>query len=115
MPEAKVGAPDISVLATRAFSKALFGGAQYRLEIGAAISGKPMVNTAELADELGISRQSINQELRMLEGVGLLTRAEKGGDGGRKVYLMKMTSAYWDFCIEATEDAVDRLRKVQPF
>jgi predicted transcriptional regulator len=109
-------APDVSVLATRAFSKMLFGGAQYRIEIGAAIQQSALVNTAELADELGLARQSVNQELRVLERVGLLVRTEKAGDSSsRKVFLMKESSAYWDFCVEAASTATGRLRGVQPF
>jgi DNA-binding transcriptional ArsR family regulator len=108
-------AADVSVLATRAFSKALFGGAQYRVEIGAAIGQAPLVNTAELSEALGLARQSVNQELRILEGIGLLIRTERSGDSGRKVYLMKQNSDYWAFCAEAALKAADRLKGAQPF
>ncbi len=49
--------PDVSLRAVRALSKALFGGAKYRIEIGAAISKTEVVNTAELSERLGIARQ----------------------------------------------------------
>jgi predicted transcriptional regulator len=106
-------APDVIVLATRAFSKALFGGAQYRVEVGAAIYENEVVSTADLAEELGLSRQSVNQELRLLERVGLLRREPSGSS--RNVYLRKQDSDYWKFCAEAARGAVDRLRGAQPF
>jgi biotin operon repressor len=102
---------DVSVRATRAYSRLLFGGARYRVEIGVAIRGCSMVNTAELADDLGLSRQSVNQELRLLERCGLLCRTE--GDSGRKVYLIPQPSLYWDFCEEAALAAERRLRDAQ--
>ena len=99
--------PDVSTRARRAFSKELFGGGGYRVEIGAAIKGAPMVNTAELAEKLGLSRQAVNQELRLLERAGLLTRT--GSDSGRKVFFIPDKSLYWAFCAEAVEEAARRL------
>jgi biotin operon repressor len=103
--------PDVTVRAARAYSRLLFGGARYRVEIGVAIRGRSVVNTAELADELGLSRQTVNQELRLLEHCGLLCRVE--GDSGRKVYLIPQPSLYWDFCEEAAVAAEGRLRDAQ--
>jgi biotin operon repressor len=103
--------PDVTLRASRAYSRLLFGGARYRVEIGVAIRARPVVNTAELADELGLSRQSVNQELRLLERCGLLCRVD--GDSARKVYLIPQPSLYWDFCEEAAEAAERRLRDAQ--
>lgn len=104
--------PDVKTAASRAFSRRLFGGAQYRLEIGAAIWLNPIVNTAELADDLGLSRQSVNQELRLLEQVGLLER-QAGGE--RKVYLKRQESSYWSFCFEALGDALELMKRRREF
>jgi predicted transcriptional regulator len=106
--------PDVPSLATRAFSKTLFGGGQYRVEIGAAIHGKGIVNTSELSEELNLSKQTVNQELRLLERIGLLLRTSDPG-ASRKVYLMKQDSGYWEFCVEAARMAAGRLRDAQPF
>jgi DNA-binding MarR family transcriptional regulator len=100
----------------RSYSKVVFGGAQYRVEIGAAIArGDGVVNTVELADQLGIVRQSVNQELRILERGGLLVRTDKGPEAGRKVFLTRQDSHYWAFCEEAMTDAGDRLRRRRQF
>jgi predicted transcriptional regulator len=107
--------PDVSLRATRALSKSLFGGATYRIEIGAAIAdGDGIVNTAGLADELNLVRQSVNQELKILETIGLLERREQA-DGGRKVFLMRNVSTYWKWCREAQENAVEMLGRKEPF
>lgn len=69
--------------ATRALSKILFGGAQYRLEIGAAIAGVvefKYFSAGDLSKQTGISKQSINHELRALEAAGLIARVPAGDD-----------------------------------
>ncbi len=106
---------DVSLRAMRASSRTLFGGAQYRIEIGAAIGRRPFANTAELASELGLSRQSVNQELRILERMGLLHRVDGADDGGRKVFFDRVESDYWNFCAEAEAHALDRLQGVTHF
>ena len=108
---------DTSLRAARAISKLLFGGSQYRVEIGAAIadgfaSAKP-VNTAELADELHVSRQSVNHELQLLERAGLLIRIEP--DSGRKVFFLVQESHYWEWCREARARAATMLARVARF
>ncbi len=85
----------------------------YRLEIGAAIAHTQIVNTAELADELGISRQSVNQELRILERAGLLARAPSS-PGSRKVFLIPAKSGYWFWCLEALSNASLMLKPEAP-
>jgi hypothetical protein len=87
---------------TRAMSRALFGGAQYRLEVGAAIAmSDGLVCIKELADLLGDppGTGSVNTELKVLEKAGLLTRAPKE-PGTRRVYLLREESQYWTFCLE---------------
>jgi predicted transcriptional regulator len=105
---------DTTVSATRAFSKALFGGGRYRVEIGAAIHEKGIVNTSELADQLVLPKQTVNQELRLLERIGLLLRDETD-DSGRKVFLRRQDSIYWAFCAEAALRAAARLQDVRQF
>lgn len=103
---------DVSVRAARALSKRLFGGARYRLEIGRAIAGEKTVNTSELADLLGLSRQSVNQELLLLAGAGLLTRIPTL-DSERKVYWAREESMYWEFCKETWDRAGELLNRGQ--
>jgi predicted transcriptional regulator len=105
---------DISVSAIRSFSKVLFGGGRYRVEIGAAIHEKGIVNTSELADQLDLPKQTVNQELRLLERIGLLLRDETD-DSSRKVFLRRQDSIYWAFCAEAALGAPARLRDVRQF
>jgi DNA-binding MarR family transcriptional regulator len=86
--------------ALREKSRALFGGAQYRLEIGAAIAESDgVVCIKDLADELGDPPGvgSVNAELKVLERAGLLTRAPQER-GERRVYLLRQPSSYWEFC-----------------
>lgn len=98
--------------ASRALSKLLFGGATYRLEIGAAIAATPIVNTAELSRALSVVRQSVNQELRILERAGLLIRAP---GSGREVYLWRQESRYWAWCEEAHANAARMLERMPRF
>jgi DeoR/GlpR family transcriptional regulator of sugar metabolism len=44
----------------------------------------PVLDDDELGERLGISRQTVNQECRLLEGKGVLVR-EHGGPRGRLV------------------------------
>ncbi len=88
----------------RALSRALFGGAQYRLEVGAAIAaGDGLVCAKDLADELGDppGKGSVHLELKTLERAGLLTRMPKE-KAERRVYLARQESAYWAMCEEFT-------------
>ena len=95
--------PDASTHANlRARSRALFGGAQYRLEVGAAIAdGDGIVCLTDLAEHFagtpGLA--SVNGELKVLEAAGLLTRAPKAR-GERRVFLTRQPSSYWQFCQE---------------
>jgi DNA-binding transcriptional ArsR family regulator len=107
-------APDRTRRATRALSRVLFGGARYRIEIGAAIAGRRRVNTAELAAQLDIARQSVNQELRVLERAGLLRRIAGRGRGG-EVFFMPQRSRYWRWCTEAQADAARMLERTPAF
>lgn len=95
--------PDSTKLdATRAASRALFGGAQYRIEIGCAIAaGDGFVCIKDLAAELGDppGNGSVNAELKVLERAGLLVRTPRQ-KGERRIYLARQESAYWSFCKE---------------
>jgi hypothetical protein len=86
----------------RARSHALFGGAQYRLEVGAAIAdGDGVTSIKDLAEALGDppGTGSVSAELKVLERAGLLERSPKQA-GDRRVFLVRQPSAYWDFCLE---------------
>jgi peptidoglycan/xylan/chitin deacetylase (PgdA/CDA1 family) len=90
----------------------LFGGAQYRMEVGAAIAaGDGVVCIEDLAAELGDPPGvgSVNTELKVLERAGLLVRTapEKGE---RRVFLLRPESVYWQLCEELTSAARRRTR-----
>ena len=83
-------------------SRTMFGGAQYRLEVGAAIADSDgVVSITDLAQVLGDppGKGSVNTELKVLERAGLLVRAPQQ-PGDRRVFLIRQKSAYWDFCRE---------------
>jgi len=89
-------------------SRALFGGAQYRLEVGAAIADSDgIVCIKDLAEMLGDppGTGSVNTELKVLERSGLLQRARRER-GERRVYLLRCESGYWKFCQEARDAAL---------
>ncbi len=91
----------------RALSRAIFGGAQYRVEVGRAIAdGDGLVCIKDLAEELGDrpGSGSVNAELKVLERAGLLVRAPRE-KGERRVYLARQTSTYWAFCKELASRA----------
>jgi hypothetical protein len=99
-----VTSPDtpLNLAAVRALSRTLFGGAQYRIEIGCAIArGDGFVCIKDLADELGDppGSGSVNAELKILERAGLLVRGSRE-KGERRVYLARQESGYWDLCLE---------------
>ncbi len=104
---------DVQVRAQRALSKVLCGGAQYRLEIGAAIAGAQMVNTMELATALDLNRQSVNKELHILRTAGLLREVDCGT--AREVYFEPVASGYWAWCVEASREAQTMLERTMPF
>lgn len=90
-------------------SRILFGGAQYRLEVGAALSSDQLVNIKDLADELGDppGTASVNTELKRLEEAGLLERLPKVGSD-RRVYLRPRPTSYWQTCRDLIEFASER-------
>jgi hypothetical protein len=83
----------------RRLSHTLFGGAQYRLEVGASISSSDLVTITDLARRLGDppGKGSVSLELKVLESARLLERMPKVGSD-RKVYLRAIESPYWDTC-----------------
>lgn len=86
----------------RSLSRALFGGAQYRLEVGRAIAaGDGLVCIKDLAEQLGDppGPGSVNTELKILERAGLLVRVPRE-KGERRVYLARQDSTYWSLCEE---------------
>ena len=95
----------------RKLSRALFGGARYRIEIGAAIAeGDGVVCIKDLADELGEAYEdapgngSVNTELKVLERAGLLERGPRSSSD-RRVYLLRQNSRYWETCRELRDGA----------
>ena len=86
----------------RALSRSLFGGAQYRLEVGHAVAvSDGLVCIKDLAEQLGDppGSGSVNAELKILERAGLLVRVPRE-KGERRVYLARQYSAYWALCRE---------------
>lgn len=95
--------PDIIDIETaRQRSRDLFGGAQYRVEVGAAIAaGDGITCIVDLVDELGSppGKSSVNTEVKVFETAGLLVRAPKA-KGERRVFLARQPSAFWALCLE---------------
>ena len=98
--------PDEQTSPLRVRSRALFGGAQYRLEVGAAIAdGDGVVCIKDLAELLGDppGTGSVNTELKILERAGLLVRAPRER-GERRVYLLRQPSSFWRLCQEFRDE-----------
>jgi hypothetical protein len=88
----------------RGLSAKLFGGAQYRAEVGAAIGESDGdVCVTALVSLLGDppGKSSVDKECKVLESVGLLTRRREG----RFVYLTPQRSLYWALCRELAQRA----------
>lgn len=113
MPESLDKQSDVSLRAARALSKILFGGAQYRLAIGAEIASLDLdsFNASELAQRTGISKQSVSYELGMLEDAGLIQRLESVDKSARKVFYTRVSSAYWAWCSEGAAQAAEMLSR----
>ena len=98
--------PDVgNIESVRQRSRALFGGAQYRIEVGAAIAdGDGITCLTDLAELFHGSpgTASVSLELKVLEAAGLLTRVPKA-KGERRVFLTRQPSAYWRFCQEVRD------------
>jgi hypothetical protein len=93
-------ADDIDLTATRELSQTLFGGAQYRIEVGAAIAESDgVVCAVDLVRLLGDppGKSSVNTELKVLERAKLLTRPR--GRTDRRVPLARQDSPWWEMCI----------------
>lgn len=99
-------------LRLRQRSRALFGGAQYRLEVGAAIAdGDGLVCIKDLAALFGDppGTGSVNTELKVLERAGLLMRGPRQSSD-RRVYLVRQPSTFWDLCVEMRDAAQKKQR-----
>lgn len=102
---------DIDLTTTRELSRNLFGGAHYRIEVGAAIAESDgivcMVDLVrQLADPPG--KSSVNAELKVLEKAGLLSRPEPRRGG--RVYLLREPSPFWEMC-EQLRDETEQPRR----
>ena len=93
----------------RELSRTLFGGAQYRLEVGAALNAGDLITIKDLAEQLGDppGKASVNTELKLLEKAGLLERLPDVGSD-RRVFLRPASSSYWDTCRELVRYAQSR-------
>lgn len=83
----------------RDLSGALFGGARYRLEVGAVIDAHDrLANTSEIARILGDppGKGGVDRELKILETAGLLGRVSPKGK--KPVYWQADASPYWKMC-----------------
>jgi hypothetical protein len=103
----------VDLSGTRALSRTLFGGARYRIEVGAAIAESDgIVCMVDLVEVLGNppGKSSVNTELKVLERAGLLSRPGLRND--RRVDLLREPSPYWEMCRELRDTtAITRLRK----
>lgn len=98
---------ELYLASLRLRSRTLFGGANYRLEVGAAIAdGDGIVCIKDLAAELGDppGRGSVNTELKILERACLLIRGPSE-PGNRRVFLLRQPSTYWQVCQEMRDAA----------
>jgi len=88
----------------RNLSRILFGGAQYRLEVGAALNTGGLTSIKDLAELLGDppGTASVNTELKQLEKAGLLERLPHVGSE-RRVHLRPVSSTYWQTCRDLVE------------
>src|SRR5436190_1591565 len=94
-------ADGIDLTATRELSRTLFGGAQYRIEVGAAIAESDgIVCMVDLVSLLGDppGKSSVNAELKVLERAKLLARPNIKRD--RRIDLLRQDSSYWGMCLE---------------
>lgn len=94
----------IDLTATRELSRTLFGGAQYRIEVGAAIAESDgIVCMVDLVRLLGDppGKSSVNTELKVLERAKLLSRPNIKRD--RRIDLFRQESSYWQMCFELHE------------
>ena len=90
----------IDLTATRALSRTLFGGAQYRIEVGAAVAESDgIVCMVDLVRDLGDppGKSSVNAELKVLERAGLLTRPNIRTE--RRIDLLRQDSPWWEMCL----------------
>jgi DNA-binding transcriptional regulator GbsR (MarR family) len=105
---------DRSVRAARALSKLVYGGAHYRVEVGALIAdaqaSKQPVNITEIAAALNLPRQAVSNEFHLLEEAGLLRRTDPGS--GRKIFYLSEPSTHWDWCQEARASAPEMLDRL---
>jgi hypothetical protein len=96
---------DIDLTATRELSRTLFGGAHYRIEVGAAIAESDgIVSMVDLIKLLGDppGKSSVNAELKVLERAKLLSRPDIKHE--RRIDLLRQDSPYWEMCL-ALRDA----------
>jgi hypothetical protein len=105
-------ADDIDLSETRKLSRTLFGGAQYRIEVGAAIAESDgIICMVDLVRLLGDppGKSSVNAELKVLERANLLSRPDIRHD--RRIDLLRQDSAYWGMCLEFREATANKLRR----
>jgi hypothetical protein len=96
---------EVDMSETRRLSHELFGGAQYRIEVGAAIAESDgTVCMADLVKQLGDppGKSSVNAELKVLERAGLLTRPAERHE--RRIELVREESPYWEMCSAVCKD-----------
>lgn len=105
-------ADDIDLTATRDLSHTLFGGAQYRIEVGAAIAESDgIVCMVDLVKLLGDppGKSSVNAELKVLERAKLLTRPNIVKD--RRIDLLRQDSPWWGMCLGLRDATAKRRRR----
>ena len=102
---------DIDLTATRELSHHLLG-AQYRIEVGAAIAESDgIVCMVDLVKLLGDppGKSSVNAELKVLERAKLLTRPNIKKD--RRIDLLRQDSPWWGMCLDLRDATAKKRRQ----
>lgn len=92
----------------RALSRALFSGASYRAEIGAAIADADApVCAKDLLRVLDgkVGKATVSNEFKTLQQTGLLRAAPVDPNDRRKFLVPDEESAYWRLCQELRDAA----------
>lgn len=100
---------DIDMKALRARSSRIFGGAEFRAEIGLVVGRSETVCKSELGRALvrvlddPPSPTTINNEIDLLIDARLLEADAPHPRNGKKHWKPVKPCAYWDFCAELAE------------
>lgn len=100
--------PDSNLQRLRDLSRALFGGAMYRAEIGAAIAdADPPICAKDLVEALGgaVDKATVSNEVKILKAAGILSSVRSEPGDRRKFLAPDVESAYWRLCQQLRQAA----------